>query len=87
MPRRATSLRTDRASKRKHLQNLKVKQELKKTLKKFQTLISAKSLEESKTMPKKVFSLLDKAAKKKILHPNTASRKKARLSLRLRKSA
>ena len=87
MPRRATSARTDRSSRKKHLRNLKVKVELKKTLKKLQALLAAKNLEEAKTLLKKVFSQLDKAAKKRIIHPNTVSRKKSRLSLRLRKSA
>jgi small subunit ribosomal protein S20 len=87
MPRRATSIRTDRASKKKHLRNVKVKVDLKKTLKKFQAFLTAKNLDESKTMLKKVFSQMDKAAKKGIIHPNTVSRKKSRLSLKLRKSA
>ena len=87
MPRRSTSARTDRASQRKHLRNLKVKVELKKTLKKFQSLLTAKNTEEAKPLLKKAFSQLDKAAKKGIIHPNTASRKKSRLSLRLRKGA
>ena len=87
MPRRATSARTDRASKKKHLRNLKVKVNLKKTLKKFQALLAAKNLEEAKTMLTKVFSQMDKAAKKGIVHRNTVSRKKSRLSLKLRKGA
>ena len=56
MPRRATSLRTDRASKRKHLQNLKVKQELKKTLKKFQIL----PLEEQLKRKGEISSLIER---------------------------
>ena len=87
MPRRSTSAKTDRASRRKHTRNLKVKVELKKTLKKFHALLAAKNLEEAKTLLKKVFSQLDKASKKGIIHPNTASRRKSRLSLRLRKGA
>ena len=87
MPRRSTSLRTDRAAKRKHLRNLRVKQALKKTLKKFQELVTAKKVEEAKPLLKTAFSHLDKAAKKGIIHPNTANRKKARLSARLRKAA
>lgn len=87
MPRRSTSIKTQRSAKKKHLRNLKVKQELKKTLKKFQALVTAKNIEEAKTVLKKVFSQLDKAAKKRIIHSNTASRRKSRLSLRLRRTA
>ncbi|HLD82828.1 MAG TPA: 30S ribosomal protein S20 [Candidatus Omnitrophota bacterium] len=86
MPRRRTSLKRKRADKKRHLRNLKIKRELKKTLKKFQTLILAKNIAEAKTLLRKVFSQLDKAAKKNVLHPRTASRKKSRLALRLFKS-
>lgn len=87
MPRRSTSIRTQRSADKKHLRNLKVKRELKKTLKKFQALLSARSVQEAKALLQKAFSQLDKAAKKKIIHPNTASRKKSRMSLGLRKVA
>lgn len=87
MPRRRTSLKRKRADIKRHLRNLKVKRELKKTLKKFQTLISAKNINEAKTLIGKLFSQLDKAAKKKIIHPNTASRNKSRLTKRLAKTA
>ncbi len=86
MPRRRTSLKRKRADKKRHLRNLKIKRELKKTLKKFQALLNAKNINEAKTLLGKVFSQLDKAAKKRIIHPNTANRKKSRLSRRLIKT-
>jgi small subunit ribosomal protein S20 len=87
MPRRKTSLKRNRADKKRHLRNLKIKQELKKTIKKFQALLSAKNINEAKTALGKVFSLLDKAAKKRIIHPATANRKKSRLMKRLARPA
>lgn len=87
MPRRKTSLKRNRADKKKHLRNLKIKQRLKKTIKKFQALLSAKKADEARAVIKQVFSQLDKAAKKKIIHPNTADRKKSRLSVGLKKAA
>lgn len=87
MPRRKTSLKRKRADKKKHLRNLKIKQQLKKTIKKFQALLSAKNINEAKTLLGKVFSQLDKAAKKRIIHPKTADRKKSRLMKRLTKPA
>lgn len=87
MPRRKTSRKANRANIKKHLRNLKVKQHLKKTIKKFQALLSAKKIDDAKTLIKKVFSELDKAAKKNIIHPNTADRKKSRLSKGLAKGA
>lgn len=86
MPRRKTSLKKNRADKKRHLRNLKIKQQLKKAFKKFQVLLSAKNITEAKAFLVKVFSQLDKAAKKRIIHPNTAQRKKSRLARRLSKT-
>jgi small subunit ribosomal protein S20 len=87
MPRRKTSLKRKRADKKRHLRNLKIKLELKKTLKKFQALLAAKNVNEAKALLGKVFSQLDKAAKKRVIHPQTANRKKSRLTKRLGKTA
>lgn len=83
MPRRKTSLKSNRVSKRKHTRNLKVKLQLKKTIKKFQELITKKDAAEAKTFISKVFSQLDKAAKKNIIPAGRANRKKSRLAKRL----
>lgn len=80
MPRRKSSLKSRRADKKKHLRNLRVKKELKKVLKKFKELVAAKNATEARSFLGKVFSQLDKAAKKRIIHPNTANRKKSRLT-------
>jgi len=87
MPRRRTSLKSNRVNKRKHTRNVKVKLQLKKAIKKFQELLAKKETAEAKTFISKVFSQLDKAAKKNIIHPATANRRKSRLMLRLGKSA
>ena len=87
MPRRRTSLKKTRSDKKKHLQNLKIKQQLKKTMKQFQALLAAKNISEAKVVLIQVFSQLDKAAKKRTIHPQTANRKKSRLMKRLNKSA
>jgi small subunit ribosomal protein S20 len=83
MPRRRTSIKKQRVDKKRHLRNLKVKQQLKKTIKEFQALLSAKNINEAKTLLHKVYSLLDKAAKKRIIHPNTANRRKSRLTQKM----
>ncbi|MBL7070160.1 MAG: 30S ribosomal protein S20 [Candidatus Omnitrophica bacterium] len=85
--RRKSSIKRLRVDKRKKLHNLKIKNQLKKTLKKFQTLLSSKKTDEAKNFLKEVFKQLDKAAKKKIIHSNTASRRKSRLARRLSKGA
>lgn len=85
MPRRSTSIRTNRAARKRRLRNLKIKQGIKKTLKKFYKLIASKNLEEAKKIFTQLTSQLDKAAKKGIIHSNTADRKKSRLALQLQK--
>ena len=87
MPRRRTSLKSNRVNKRKHTRNLKVKGQLKKTVKKFQELLTKENTDEAKAFISKVFSQLDKAAKKNIIHPATANRRKSRLMRRLGKTA
>jgi small subunit ribosomal protein S20 len=87
MPRRRTSLKRSRADKKRHLRNLKVKVKLKKTIKKLYALLGAKNFNEAKALLGNVFSQLDKAAKKRIIHPATANRKKSRLAKRLTKTA
>jgi small subunit ribosomal protein S20 len=87
MPRRRTSIKKTRSDKKKHLQNLKIKQNLKKTIKKFLSLIAAKNLDEAKKILVSAFSQLDKAAKKNTIHPATANRRKSRLARRLNKGA
>jgi small subunit ribosomal protein S20 len=85
MPRRKSSIKRKRADAKKHLRNLKVKKDLKKTIKKFQVLLLEKKVEEAKAFLKNIFSALDKAAKKEIIPRRTANRKKSRLSLGLKR--
>ncbi|MDD5729856.1 MAG: 30S ribosomal protein S20 [Candidatus Omnitrophica bacterium] len=87
MPKRKAGVKRQRVDKKRHLRNLKVKKELKKSIKQLQTLISEKNAGEAKTILCKVFSLLDKAAKKRIIHPKTADRKKSRLAKRVLKAS
>ena len=86
MPRMRNAVKKIRQDKIRRLHNLKIKTQLKKTIKKFQALLNAKNIEEAKGALKKVYSELDKAAKKRIIHPKTANRKKSRLTLRLLKT-
>lgn len=87
MANRRAAIKRLRVDKKRRLRNLKIKNELKKTIKKFQALVSAKNINEAKAILGKVYSLLDKAAKKRIIHPNTANRRKARLAQKVLKAA
>ena len=87
MPKRRAAVKRLRVDKKRHQRNLTIKREIKKALKKFQALFLAKNLTEAKASLGKIYSLLDKAAQKKIIHPNTANRKKSRLAGKVSKAA
>ena len=84
MPQRKTKIKSMHLDKIRRLRNRRIKAELKKTIKAYSQLVSAKKMEEARAELKKVFSKLDKAAKKGIIHKNTAARRKSRLSLKLK---
>ena len=86
MPKRRAALKRLRVDAKRHDHNLKIKKELKKTIKKYLELVAEKSADAKATLVK-VYSLLDRAAKKKIMHPNKAGRAKSRLSRKLPKAA
>lgn len=80
MVHRHSALKSLKQSRKRHLANLKVKERIKSAVKIFKKLLQEKKFEEAKKQLDKIYSLLDKAAKKKVIHPNKASRKKSRLT-------
>lgn len=52
-------------------------------IKRTRALIEAGQLEEAEVMAKKAYSMLDKAARKNIIHPRNAARRKGRLMAHL----
>lgn len=87
MAQRKSALKSLRSSQKKRLRNLRVKLDLKKEIKKFKAFFASKRYEEAGTALKKVVSKLDKAATKGVIHKNTASRKKSRLTKKLYRAA
>jgi len=71
----------------RRMRNRRVKQELQKAIKKYLSLLSVKEIENAKKAFGEVMSKLDKAVKKGIIKKNTASRRKSRLSLKLKTQA
>ncbi len=65
--------------------NFPVRSELKTTVKKALALIKEGKQEEAAAIMPKVFSVIDKAIKKNILHENNGARKKSRLTRELNK--
>ena len=80
LPQRRTSIKSLIQDQKRHLHNLDLRTDLRKTIKKFLTTVSAKNASEAQNLLKTVFKKLDKAAKRNIIHKNTASRRKSRFS-------
>ena len=85
MPRRRQSLKAQRQTKKRHSHNTRIKTTLKKTIKELNLQLEAKKIEEAKKTLKETISKLAKAAKKGIVHKNTARRKISRLSRKVAK--
>lgn len=79
MPQRRTSIKDLRKSEKRRLHNLDIKTDLKKTVKKFVAAADKKSTD-AKELLKTVYKKMDKAAKRNIMHKNTAARRKARFA-------
>ncbi|MBI3046183.1 MAG: 30S ribosomal protein S20 [Candidatus Harrisonbacteria bacterium] len=65
---------------RRRAQNVQRKSALKKVLKNYKNLVTAKNLEAAKNELPKVYKALDKAAKVNLIKDNKASRLKSRLT-------
>jgi small subunit ribosomal protein S20 len=72
-----------RVSARKRVFNLRRKRAMSETIKKFKKLVEAKKLKEAKELEPAVYQAVDKAAKRGVIKPNTAARKKSRLTAML----
>ncbi len=76
-----------RAALRKRDHNRTLKDTARKLEKEFRSLISDGKLDEAKAVLPKVASAYDKAAKKKSIHANKASRKKSRIAALIKPKA
>ncbi len=77
MPQRRNAIKALRINRKKHLHNLDVKTDLKKTIKKFKAALEAKDKNEAQSTLKLLYKKIDKAAKRNLLHKNTAARRKS----------
>jgi len=80
LPQRRTSIKALRINRRRHLSNLDIKTDIKKTVKKFKAFIAAKNKVEAAKTLQTIYKKFDKAAKRNILHKNTAARRKSTFS-------
>ena len=86
MPKSTSALKAVRSSEKKQLRNRSMKSATKSYIAKAERLIQGSEQDAAKVAVVKAISALDKAAKKKIIHPNTASRRKSRLMKKLNKT-
>ncbi len=82
---RSSAKKRQLQSERRKLTNKAVRSCIKSKARAFRSSIGAESLEKNKEKLQEIYSLADKAAKKKIYSRNKASRIKSRLAIRMRK--
>jgi small subunit ribosomal protein S20 len=83
MPNTKSASRRMRSSARRHTHNQRIKSRLKTLEKNYLTLAGSGKKDEASVALRSITSALDKAAKAGVLHSNTTSRKKSRLTLKL----
>ncbi len=81
----ASAIKQIRSSKRRHTRNQLVLTSLKTLVKKMNTALAAKQLDEAKALLARTTSAFDRAVTKGVLHRNTASRKISRLTSKVKK--
>ena len=79
MPQRRTAIKELRKNRTRHMHNLDIKTDLKKTLKQFTQTVSTKK-DGAAELLKNVYKKIDKAAKRKVIHKKTAARRKAKFA-------
>ena len=85
MPITSSAKKALRASKHKAVFNLKRKDAVSAVVKKIKKLLVDKKDKEAQALMPVAFKAIDKACKIKLIHKNTASRKKSRLAKMLAK--
>ena len=80
MPQRRTAIKDLRRSHTRHMRNLDIKTDLKKTVKKFMVAANDKKSENTQELLKTLYKKMDKAAKRKVMHKKTAARRKSRFA-------
>ena len=82
-----SALKANRQNVKRREQNRQMRSKLRSALKAIRSMLDAKDLTGAKAALSRTVSIVDKMATKGIIHRNTASRYKARLSSRFSKPA
>ena len=86
MKRTKSALKQARGSLRRGERNRSMKTASKSSIVRAEEAIAGNDAEAAKIQIAKAFSDLDRAAKKKVIHPNTVARRKSRLVSKLKKT-
>lgn len=87
MPITSSAKKALRASKRKHVYNLRRKDTMTSVVKKVRKFVSDKNTQEAAKLLAQAYQAIDKAAKTNLIKKNAASRKKSRLAKLIAKAA
>ncbi len=87
MPNTSSAKKALRVSLRKRVFNDRRRKTMRDTVKEIKKLVSAKEMGKAKEMLSSAYKAIDKAAKRGVIEPNTASRKKSRLTKMLNKAS
>lgn len=80
MPQRRSGVKELRKNRKNKLHNLDMKTALKKTIKSYKASAVSDSKSEAEAKLKDAYKKIDKAAKRNLMHKNTAARKKSQLA-------
>lgn len=83
MAHRRSSIKKIRIDKRRRERNVSVLSALRTQMRKTTGFITDKKVDEARKEARELFSQLDKAVKKNLLHKKSASRQKSRFTLRI----
>ncbi len=83
MAHRRSSIKKIRIDKKRHIRNAGILSALRTEMRKTNRLIVEKKFDEAGKEMRELFSQLDKAVKKNLLHKKSASRQKSRYTLRI----
>ena len=83
MPQRKSAKKELRACKKRRKRNLTLKNKIKQSTKKYLKALKDKNIDQAQKSLSTVYKELDKAAAKKYIHKNKASRRKSSLASKL----
>ena len=84
MPHTKSAKKHQRQSEKRRLRNRTAKRAIKKQIKEFLTVAAEGNVEKTQAEYNLAAKKLDKAAAKRVIHPNLAARKKSQLARRLK---